>query len=258
MFFAYVDESGDTGKKGSKSYALGCVLVEAKRWPDVFDQVLGFRRFLREKHRIPVRAELKANFLLSNGGPLRPLGLSEATRFGIYRGFMRLLSKLDLQAFAVVIRKETLSFAPGTRDPRDLAWETIFQRFERFTNKHGPEPTPLLLVHDEGDGPYVRKAARKARRFQSAGQKYGQGSLSVPVRHMVEDPVSRASHESYFVQLADLVAYAAFRRVYPPPCRPVQIVPTTMWDEVGTARLAAVNRLTPSAPPGIVIRPPLP
>lgn len=258
MFFAYVDESGDTGKAGSKSFTLGCVLVEAKRWPDVFDQVLGFRRFLRDRHGIPVRAELKANYLLSNGGPLRSLGLSEATRFSIYRGFMRLLPKLDLLAFAVVVRKDKCSFAPGTRDSRDLAWEALFQRFERFTNKHVPEPTTILLVHDEGDGAYVRKAARKARRFQSAGQKFGQGSLPVPARLMVEDPVSRASHESYFVQLADLVAYAAFRRIYAPPLRPVQIVPTTMWDELGAARFTAVSKLTPSAPPGIVVRPPLP
>ena len=50
---------------------------------------------------------------------------------------------------------------------------------------------------------------------------------------LLDDPVSRNSTQSYFVQLADLAAYAAFRRHYPPPARPVQIVPKMMWSELG-------------------------
>ena len=43
MYFAYVDESGDPGdyaKGGSKTFTLGCVLVEAKHWPSLFDRVI--------------------------------------------------------------------------------------------------------------------------------------------------------------------------------------------------------------------------
>jgi hypothetical protein len=96
----------------------------------------------------------------------------------------------------------------------------------------------------------VRKLARKARRAGTAGSMFGSGMLRVPFARLVDDPVPRSSAHSYFVQLADLAAYAAFRRLYPPPPRLVPIVPQTMWDELGDARYTPV---TYSAdPPGIV------
>ncbi len=57
--------------------------------------------------------------------------------------------------------------------------------------------------------------------------------------------VSRRSHESLFLQPSDLVACAAFRRVFPPPGRSVQIVPELMWDELGASTLAKVNQRRP-------------
>jgi Protein of unknown function (DUF3800) len=93
--------------------------------------------------------------------------------------------------------------------------------------------------------------ARKARRAGSAGSAFGTGSLKRPARLILDDPVPRKSHESYFIQLADLDAYAAFRKLYAPTPRPVNIVPQNMWDELGTAAFAKVNALS-GGPPGIV------
>ncbi len=255
MYLAYVDESGSVGEiasGGSLTFTLGCVMVEAARWADVFDDVIDFRRYLRSHFGIPVRAELKANYFIRNGGPLRTLGLSEAARFAVYRGALRLQPKLDLRAFAVVIRKDVMSSRGLNHDPRQVAWEYLLQRLERFTTKN---TTQVLLICDEGEGPFVRKAARKARRAGTAGSAFGTGMLKRPARLILDDPVSRKSNESYFIQLADLNAYAAFRHYYPPPAKPVNIVPQTMWDELGSARYAAVNQLI-GGTPGIVVWPP--
>lgn len=89
MHFAYIDESGNEGPTGSLTYTLACVLLDAASWAGVFDDLIGFRRFLRYKFKIPVRAELKANYLLRNSGPLTPLQLSEPAQYGIYRQAMR-------------------------------------------------------------------------------------------------------------------------------------------------------------------------
>jgi hypothetical protein len=109
------------------------------------------------------------------------------------------------------------------------------------------------VVHDEGDAVNVRKRARKARRAGTAGSQ--SGTISVPFLRLLDDPVSRQSHQSYLLQLADLSVYAAFRRLYPPPARPVQVVSSTTWDELGTARFRPVRRSTFGDPPGIVFGP---
>lgn len=248
---AYVDGSGNTDPAGSLSYALGCVVVTADEWPSTFDDVIDYRRFLRDRFGVPVRAEVKANYLLRNSGAFRKLRLGESARFAIYRGLMRLQPKLGLRTFAIVVRKHKLAAKGITVNARDLAWEYLLQRIERMSTK---SRKPVMIVHDEGEGDSIRKMARKARRAGGAGSMFGTGHLSRPAKLLVDDPVVRRSHESYFVQLADLAAYAAFRNIYPPPARTVQIVPRTMWTELGSAAFAPVNQFS-GGTPGIVVAP---
>jgi hypothetical protein len=162
---------------------------------------------------------------------------------------MRLQGKLGLRAFAVVVRKAELWASEPGADPRERAWEYLLQRLERMSTL---SRVPVMIIHDEGEGAIVRKYARRARRAGGAGSRLGTGHLSRPARLLIDDPVERRSHENYFIQLADLTAYAAFRSVFPPPARPVQIVPQTMWSELGTAAYAEVNKYA-GGTPGIVI-----
>lgn len=253
MYLAYVDDSGNTGLPGSRTYTLGCLFLDVDQWPDAFDAMIDFRRTLRDSHGLPVRTEIKANYLLRGKGPLWRLSLSETQRFEIYRDMMRVQAGLGLQTYAVVINKQELANRGRNENPREVAWEFLLQRLERLTTT---TRTPVMMVHDEGEAAVVRKIARKARRAGSAGSAFGTGHLDRPARLLVDDPISRDSRQSYFVQLADLSAYAAFRRVHPPPPRHTPIVPQTMWDELGTAIYTDANYLArldhPSEPPGIV------
>jgi Protein of unknown function (DUF3800) len=244
MHFAYIDESGDSGAGGSRTYSLACVLVDAETWPDRFDRLIDFRRHLRTLFGLPVRAELKANHLLRNSGAFRSLGLSESARYAIYRQAMRLHPKLGFKTFAILVNKA--SHPDRTSD--DLAWEYLLQRLERFAT-YGDEL--ILVIHDEGNSLAIRKLARKARRAGGAGSMFGTGVLRRPFGRLLDDPIPRESAQSYFLQLADLAAYAAYRRHYPPPVRAVPIVPQAMWDELGAARYGPVNMYS-GGPPGIV------
>lgn len=248
-YLAYADETGDQGAGGTGSYGIACVMVEDKSWPDVYDGVIDFRRFLAKTFGVPVRAELKANMLLRGSGPYR--NLSESARAAIYRQAIRLQPKLGLTTFAIIIDKPAMA-ARTPKDVRDIAWEYAFQRLERFTTKSGSH---ALLIHDEGDEHRVRRVWRWMRRAGIAGAHYGPPAvLKTPARLLLDDPSPRSSATSYFLQLADLNAYAAFRRIYPPPVRPVQIVPTTLWDDLAGARLAAVSSVK-GGPIGIVFAP---
>jgi mutator family transposase len=148
-----------------------------------------------------------------------------------------------------VIHKQRIQARGLIMDPRDVAWEYLLQRLERFTTLGG---TQVRLIRDEGEGQLVRRLARKARRAGVAGTAFGTGYLRRPARLLVDDPVPRRSGDSFFTQMADLAAYAAFRRLYPPPERPVQIVPTEMWDEISDARNPDVNRVSGGPVRGIV------
>lgn len=252
MYLAYIDESGSTGdvaKGGSTSFTLGCLLVRSSRWSETFEAVLGYRRFLKKEFGLRLRDEIKANYLIRNAGAFRALGLSEPSRYSIYRGALRLVPKIQAQAFGVVVRKEFLQCG----DPHERAWTFLLQRLERLATSSGSQ---VMIVHDEGQADEVRRLARKARRAGIAGSAFGPGFVQRPFTRLVDDPVSRSSQQSVLLQVADLIAYAAFRRVYPAQSsRKHPVVPNTMWDELGDSRMAEVNQRSGGPSPGIVTWP---
>jgi hypothetical protein len=214
-------------------------MVNHDVWLDCLERLLAFRHHLRQMFGVPIRAELKASYLLRNGGPhFSRHPLSESARCAIYGRSMRLQPKLGLNCFAVVIYKRKAAERYPGRSPQDIAWEWLFQRLERRAHY---EKDHVLLIHDEGDESMVRKLARKARRAGTAGSAFRAGTVAVPFRRLIDDPVPKDSRQSHLLQLADLSAYAAFRKLIPPPPRPYQIVPQGMWDELGSARFQAVT-----------------
>lgn len=251
---AYVDETGDTGDatlQGSSScYALGCVLLDLDHWSSAFDTFLSFRQRLRSSFGVPIRAELKANYLIRNSGPLRKLNLAPSQRQYIYREHLRLLDTLPARAFGVVTDKQKAGVA-GTAC-FDMTWEMLLQRFERTCTYEG---TSLMITHDDGENDAVRRHVRKARRHVTAGSMQGGGSLQFKADRILDDPIPRSSQHSFFIQLADLVAYAAWRSYMPPSKGVAQVVPQGMWSHVGAATHKPVNmyRLNGSVP-GVVLR----
>lgn len=255
MLLAYVDDSGNTGavNRGGATpyYALGCVILNADDWPTNFDHMVGLRRSLKANFGVPVRAELKANYLIRGSGPLRGLGLAPSQRHLIYRYHLHAVAAMRGRAFAVVVDKA----ASGTSGSAtfDLAWTTLLQRLERTTHFDGQQ---LMLIHDEGEDDRVRKQYRKARRYLPAGSFFQPGQhIQLAAPRFVEDPVSRSSQQSYFIQLADLVAYAGWRTLHAPSPNIGQVVPQMMWNRLGSAIHTPVNRLRRVGTPGVVIRP---
>jgi Protein of unknown function (DUF3800) len=252
MLIAYIDESGNTGDPssgGSLTYTLGCVLIDADLWPTAFDEMLAFRRRLRSSFGLPMRAEVKANYLLRNSGDLRPVNLGPGARRVIFRAHMRMLELLPARAFAIVVDKRQQPRASA--DYFNLAWEGLLQRLERTSTK---ERATFAVFHDEGEDDAIRRWVRRSRRYLTSGSAYGTGSFTYAARLLVDDPVPRRSTQSYLVQMADLVAYAAFRAVIPPGPAIAAVCPQSMWEEIGPATHTAVSQLVTRSRPGIVIR----
>jgi hypothetical protein len=159
--------------------------------------------------------------------------LIQAVRKRIYRSFMRFQGKVGtVKTFAVVIDKSRCA-TPG--EVRETAWRHTLERVEAFA-RHNNET--VMLFPDSGEYDRFRKLARQMRRFSQVGAMVGGGTLSRPLAtFLIDDPVERDSAQSYFVQLADLNAYAAYRKERPDP-----LFPQRMWDELGPAILIEANQ----------------
>jgi hypothetical protein len=78
-----------------------------------------------------------------------------------------------------------------------------------------------VIVADEGREREITRALRKMGVYNpipSHVGNWGDGSRTknVPVQRVIEDPVFKKSHQSFFIQLADAVAYSLLKREVSP------------------------------------------
>lgn len=250
MYLCYFDESGDPGYKNSltHAFALACVVVHDTAWLSTLDQIISFRRFLRDEFKIPMRAELKAGYFIHNTGPFENLNIGPETRMKIYRMSLRLEHKIGLETFAIVVDKDQMvkQYRTG-EEPQRRAWELAYERLETLTRKRNDT---CLVFPDEGTYEMIRSVLREKRRHNVVPSHYGTQGLSRPASFVIEDPSVRRSSESYFIQFADFSAYAAHRRV-----KPAEWCGTEYWEHLGQARLRDVSWFTDD-PVGIKVWPP--
>jgi hypothetical protein len=249
MYFAYFDESGDTGLVNTQTatFSLACLLLHDSQWMAGLDKTVSFRTYLKRNFRITPRMEIKASWLIHNKGDIRPAGLTFPSRMAVYKAAMRFQRTSGLfRAFAVLIDKNKIRIA--ATDIRETAWRYALQRLERFGTANNEN---IHVIPDEGHSDFIKKKIRQMRRFNYVPSAFGVGTLKRLAENIVEDPSERRSRESFFIQLADLDAYAAFRNVFP-----AHNVSGDLWNELGDARISEVTKLKKGGPVGIVVWPP--
>ena len=169
-----------------------------------------------------------------------------------YRMALTLVSKASLgQTFAVVVNKVEMDRQKDTDNIKRRAWQLLFERAATFTRKSNEN---CLILPDSGDESLVRRMLREQRRFHRVPSQFNPSQhLDAQARTILEDPVHRESTDSYFIQQADLIAYAAVRR-----CFPEQWCGRRYWDFLSDSRVSAVDdRARQKGAPGIKLWPPL-
>lgn len=209
MYIMYVDESGDTGLNNSPTnfFALTGIVVHESRWRDLLDAQVNFRRTMKSVHGLPMRTEIHASEYIRS--PPVP-GMKKHVRLSILRNLLDELAKLSYISITSIIVDKTSK--PAGYDVFDMAWKTLFQRFEN-TMQHGNLPGSHasdkgILIVDNTDGQKLQTLVRKMAVVNHIPSIIYPGtSRNMPIIRIVEDPNNKDSKNSYFIQSCDACAF---------------------------------------------------
>jgi len=207
MYIAYVDESGDDGHNVAitRYFTLSGIILADSNWKIFLDKVKVFRQELKRDFRLILKSDLRATDLWRSKGNFKTLGLSYADRTKIFRRTAEFLrSSQEVTILTVTIDKGSPQLL-STVKISEFAWRMFLQRYENWlvANKQLG-----IVVNDEGYDKMVRQLSRKMRVYNPIPSHYSEYYQS-PMVKIIEDPFSRHSQYSYFVQLADVSAYLA-------------------------------------------------
>lgn len=235
-FLIYMDDSGDT-----KWQVYGTIIIPMSRWHEGLETLKGKRREFRDEFSLFIRKELHASDFVAGRGRAGSTTISMYDRSRIFRRLIESIHELPEARVCT-------SILPAKN--KQWALERLLNRCEkalRARQAHG------VLISDAGNEGDIRALMRRMRRSNQIPSRSGawgstkSATKNIPITQLIEDPVFRDSSESYFIQLADFLAFSLFRREHPTPklCRYEY---QTFFDLVAPLHLPA-NR---SDPDGVI------
>ncbi|GAA1710957.1 hypothetical protein GCM10009745_68760 [Kribbella yunnanensis] len=197
----YVDDSGSEQTGWAVYSWIECT---AAAWRDGLRDWLELRRRLYREHQIPADYELHASkFIGGRGNPSLDPAWNRAKH---------------LRGLAAEQALTAISSSPGLRVG------TVYRRGTGKGHEHASAAEDLYRAMVDRIDERLRKAGDFGLIFMD-----GDGSdssyyrphraLQLNHRHVIEDPLFQDSRRSQWVQMADLVAYAAYIHLLRPPSK---------------------------------------
>lgn len=201
MHLLYLDDSGSLKNRGEKYFILaGVSLFERQAYwlqkslDDLVDS-------LNRSGRSPI--ELHGNQIMAGRGPWR--GLLREERRNVIRQALETAQNLapeQWRLFGVVVERRALV----AEDPVGYAFEQLCNRFDRFLTRlyhQGYNQRGLIVLDKTSDEPRLQSLATE---FRTVGHRWG------ITHNLVDVPLFVDSRATRFIQYADLVAYAIWRK----------------------------------------------
>jgi hypothetical protein len=195
MYLIYIDESYD-----ETHFAYSAIFVPAFEWNRVFGDIIGWRKELFLAHRIPLDYELHAtNFVGGRGEPNE--NRNKDYRASIFKSAFQKIESLD--------GVHIINGITANKKNHLKLFERILNRVNRTLKaKHAYG----VLVCDEGNENKlvsIVRSMKKSNLIPSQVNYYE--SIDIPLERIIEDPLFKTSKSSYFIQLADFVAFGLLR-----------------------------------------------
>ena len=203
VYLIYVDESYD-----ETHYAYSAIFIKALAWNNTFKQLVDWRKTWFKNHTIPLDYELHATKFVGGRGEF-PGNRDKAFRADLFYeaiGFIEGLS--DVHIINAITPKKGIHLT---------LFEYMLNRINRTLQAKGAIG---ILICDEGN---ENKLTAKVRQMKKSNQipnnfsLYSGGSRDIPLDRIIEDPLFKTSKSSYFIQLADFVAFSLLRNEKPLP-----------------------------------------
>lgn len=202
MYLLYLDDAGSAGNPNETHLVLGGFAVFERQAYWIAHELDKLASNIVSES--PNRVEFHASAIF--GGREYPWKTirDKPARCRVIRNVLDVLARTheSTVAFACVVHKPSFS----NEDPMRLAFEEICQRFELFLKglyrKNDPQRGVIIL----DESAHETSLQDLAHDFRSLGTRWG------VIHNLAEIPLFVDSRASRLVQLADHVAYAAFRR----------------------------------------------
>lgn len=199
LFLLYADESGSPTDPDQHHFVLAGISVFERKahWLSLeLDNIAA-----RFSPLDPDVVELHGNPMLSGRGFWRQF--PKADRFNAIKDALRLIDGRHYRVFASVVNKSAIS----PDDPIRSTFQQLISRFDHFLARehtHFGNTHRGLVIFDKTSK--ERPIQALARDFKTIGHDWG------TLRNMAEVPAFIDSQATRLIQLADLVAYALFRK----------------------------------------------
>ncbi len=189
----YVDDSGSE-KTGIAVF--GWIESTPHEWKDGLSSWLDFRKLLYKNYRIPPATELHATEL--NGGRGQPstdpaVNASKVLQREALHAAITATTQLPNLRLGTVYRDTGLRGKKFELERTALYAKLIQSLESRFARC---DQYAVIFMDDDGTDPSYRRAHR---------------NLDLNTRRVLEDPLFQQSHQSQWVQIADIVAWTTFQ-----------------------------------------------
>lgn len=199
VFLIYIDESYD-----DTHYAYSAIFVPIEEWNNIFQKVLLWRKGLHQNHGIDVNGEIHSTeFVGGRGQPIT--NRDKNYRAKLFNSFLEMIEGLP-----------SIKIINGITGNK-LHHKTLFKYIVTRINTNLKYENALgILICDEGNENKLVSMVRSLKKENQIWSAYSYGThLSCPLDRIVEDPLFKTSKSSYFIQLADMVAFSLLRNEKP-------------------------------------------
>jgi hypothetical protein len=213
MHFLYVDESGDPGKHkySSPHFILSGLIVSQDDWSLYLSRLKTFRKSLFNKYGLNQRTEVHSSELIRIGSLKEYQRISKTNRINILKDYATQIPIIFSNARVINICLKIDEFPE--RDIFELAWSRLLQRFDTYLKKEAKDKG--IVVVDDTDSIKLQNLQRRLRIYNPTPSHFTEGSYNAPINNILEDPFSRNSSQSYFIQTVDVIAHLLYRKEFP-------------------------------------------